>query len=141
LTVNYIHIAGPNTEFQQQVYSGHDEPGLSEPEPESDDEFKDLPATPTLVGMESYASIELGVANLEIMYQESLACIAMTSNGWRCPAVIHEEQLLKARDLLGSLVISGAETNMKSLVELVLCPGHALGDLPRIYSEKWGAFA
>jgi hypothetical protein len=91
--------------------------------------------------MESYASIELGVAKIEIMYQEDLKCIAMTSNGWRCQEIIFEEPLLQARELLSSSVKSEGELDTEILPRLVLCPGHARGELPRIYSERWAAFA
>jgi hypothetical protein len=124
---------------QVQINSDYEKSSPSEPEP--DRAAQNLPEISVLVGMESYASIELGVANLEIMYQENLKCIAMTSDGWRCPAVIHKEQLLKARELLSSYATSGSELDIELLPRLVLCPGHAIGDLPRMYSEKWAVFS
>lgn len=136
MIVDYSHPIGLD---QLKIHSDHDKPGPSDPEPDYASE--NLSETEVPMGMESYASIEFGVANLEIMYQENLKCIAMTSNGGRCPAIIHEEQLLKARDLLKSSVISGAELDMKFLTRLVLCPEHVLRDLPRIYSERWASFA
>jgi hypothetical protein len=108
---------------------------------ETDHASINLPENSVLMGMESYASIELGVAKIEIMYQKNLKCIAMTSNGWRCQEIVHEEQLLKARELLRSSVMSEGELDTKLLPQLVLCPGHVLGELPRIYSERWAAFA
>ena len=74
---------------QQPIHTHRELLGPSESE--TDHTPLDLPETSVLVGMESYASIEFGVANLEIMYQERLKCIAMTSKGWRCPMFIQEE--------------------------------------------------
>ncbi|KAH8598784.1 hypothetical protein B0O99DRAFT_614165 [Bisporella sp. PMI_857] len=102
---------------------------------------KHSPEVLMLVNMESYASIEFGVAKLEIMYQENLKCIAMTSDGWRCQEIIHNARLQKAREMLSSSVNLEAELRSDILPPLVLCPGHALGQLPEIYSEKWAAFA
>jgi len=116
----------------------------SKPRPldsETDHASINLSENSVLVGMGSYASIELGVAKIEIMYQKDLKCIAMTSNGWRCQEIVHKEQLLKARELLRSSVISEGELDTTLLPQLVLCPGHVLGELPRIYSERWAAFA
>lgn len=90
--------------------------------------------------MESYASIELGVAKLEILYQENLKCIAMSSVGWRCQETISQEQLNKARELLNSSLVYEVDLDVGHLPELVLCPGHGLGQLPQIYSERWATF-
>jgi hypothetical protein len=124
---------------QVQVNSDYENPIPSEHDPER--AAKNLPEISVLVGMDSYAAIEFGVANLAIMYQENLTCVAMTSDGWRCPTVIHKEQLLKARDLLSSYATSKSEFYIELLPRLVLCPGHSMGDLPRIYSEKWTVFS
>jgi hypothetical protein len=64
----------------------------------------------------------------------------MTSNGWRCEETIHEDQLLKARELLSSSAASGAELDIGLLPQLILCSGHALGEIPRAYSERWTTF-
>ncbi len=93
------------------------------------------------MNLAAFASIEFGIAKLEIMYQDELRCIAMTSNGWRCPEVIHQEQLLETREILSSSVIIGAEVDIAQVPSPVLCPGHARGDLPEIYTEKWTSFA
>lgn len=93
------------------------------------------------MNIESYASMEFGVAKLEILYQEKLRCTAMSSNGWRCPEIMSEEQLLKARELVISSAKSDAVLDTELLVRSVLCPGHALGQLPQIYSEKWTRFS
>jgi len=42
---------------------------------------------------------------------------------------------------LSSSVITGAEIDVAQIPSLVLCPGHARGELPRIYAEKWTSFA
>jgi hypothetical protein len=102
---------------------------------------RNLPEISVLASMESYASIELGVAKLEIMYQEDLKCIAMTSDGWRCQEIIEKEQLLKARELLTSSIKFDAEPDFEVLSRLVLCTGHGLGELPQMYSERWATFA
>jgi hypothetical protein len=34
-----------------------------------------------------------------------------------------------------------SEEELKGLAELVLCPGHARGKLPQLYSETWSVFA
>jgi hypothetical protein len=139
LTLDSNSLTSLNTSVDLQIPNPDDKPGL--PEPELDHAASNLPETSVLVGMESYASIEFGVAKLEIMYQENLKCIAMTSSGWRCSTIIQEEQVLKARELLKSSVTTEGDLDMELLSRLVLCPGHALGDLPRIYSERWAAFA
>ena len=139
LILDSTYLTSLNPLVHRQIPHPDDEPGP--PEPELDHAASNLPEISVLVGMESYASIEFGVAKLEIMYQENLKCIAMTSTGWRCPAIIQEEQMLKARELLKSSVTTEGDLDMELLSRLVLCPGHALGDLPRIYSERWVAFA
>jgi hypothetical protein len=93
------------------------------------------------MNLAAFASIEFGVAKLEIIYQDKLRCIAMTSDGWRCPEVIHQEQLRETREILSSSVMVGAEVDIAQVPSLVLCPGHARGDLPKIYAEKWTSFA
>jgi hypothetical protein len=122
----------------------HAQEGINKPlpsEPEHDLTTRNMPETAVLMSMDAFASIEFGVAKLEIAYQDNLRCIAMTSEGWRCQGIIHHAQLHKARDLLSSLVVSGTEVDMVLLPPLVLCPGHAQGDLPRIYAESWTSFA
>jgi hypothetical protein len=121
-----------------QLYIDHGE--TSTVEPESGPSGYRL-QTSVLVNMESYASMEFGVAKLEILYQEKLKCIAMSSSGWRCPEIIHEKQLLKARELVSSSVKSETVLDIKLLAESVLCPGHTVGQLPQIYSEKWTRFS
>jgi hypothetical protein len=92
-----------------------------------------------LMSLDAYASLELGVAKLEIMNQESLKCIAMTSDGWRCQELIEEESLLQARTQLRSS--DNSQDGFERLAKLVLCFGHARGQLPQIYSENWYDFA
>jgi hypothetical protein len=92
------------------------------------------------MSMDAFASIEFGVVKLEIMYQDNLKCIAMTSDGWRCHEVIDQERLLRARGHLNSSDHCETETDIAPLPPLVLCPGHAQGDLPQIYTEKWATF-
>lgn len=110
-------------------------------EPESGVESEGTAESSVLMNLSAFASIEFGVAKLEIMFQDKLRCIAMTSDGWRCPEVIHQEQLLETREILNSSVIIGAEVDIAQVPFLVLCQGHARGDLPRIYAEKWTSFA
>jgi hypothetical protein len=110
-------------------------------EPESGIESDESAESSVLMNLAAFASIEFGVAKLEIMYQDKLRCIAMTSDGWRCPEVIKQEQLLETREILSSSVIIGAEVDVAQVPSLVLCPGHVRGDLPRIYAEKWTSFA
>jgi hypothetical protein len=117
----------------------HNKPSPSDYEPEDTD--RSLPEVSVLASIESYASIELGVAKLEIIYQEDLKCIAMTSDGWRCQEIIQKEQLLKAREFLSSSVMCEGELDLELLPGLVLCTGHGLGELPKLYSERWTAFA
>jgi len=100
-----------------------------------------VPESSVVMSMESYASIELGAAKLEIIYQDDLKCIAMTSDGWRCQEIIHQDRLLHARRLLNKSVVSDTELDLDLFSFLVLCPGHAGGDLSCIYSGKWSAFA
>ncbi|KAH7314198.1 hypothetical protein BKA65DRAFT_542243 [Rhexocercosporidium sp. MPI-PUGE-AT-0058] len=134
---NYLEIL---TGVAQVQVNGDHEP-TSLPEFEPDCTAQNLPEISVLVGMESYASIELGVATLEIMFQENLKCIAMTSDGWRCPTSIHKEQHVRARDLLSSYTTAGSALDIELIVGLVLCGGHSSGELPRIYSEKWSIFS
>ena len=128
----------PQTKDQSQAYTDHDE--ASSVKPESDPGGYQ-PQNSVVVNMESYASIEFGVAKLEILYQEKLKCIAMSSNGWRCMEIISEEQLFKARELVRSSAKSDDVLDIELLLGSVLCPGHALGQLPQIYSEKWASFS
>ena len=129
---------GDEKDFQtQDDPSSGDQPVHTAPQDEQADE--DFPGTATLVNLNSYASLELGVAKLEIMYQESLKCISMASDGWRCQNPIQTEQLLQAQRLLSSL--GDSEEELKGLAKLVLCPGHARGKLPQLYSETWSVFA
>jgi len=102
---------------------------------------KNMPSSSVLISMEAFASIEFGVAKLEIMYQDSLRCIAMTSDGWRCHEILSQGQMFKARELLLSSVTSRVEFDIEFLPRIVLCPGHARCDLPRIYAERWTTFA
>ncbi|KAL2073076.1 hypothetical protein VTL71DRAFT_10400 [Oculimacula yallundae] len=123
-----------------QVQMNSDHEARSLPEIELDYAAPNLPEISVLVGMESYASIELGVASLEILYQETLRCVAMTSDGWRCPTLIPREEQLRAQELLSSHATAGKEIDIE-LSRLVLCPGHAVGELPRLYAEKWAEFS
>jgi hypothetical protein len=100
-----------------------------------------VPEISVLMTMESYASIELGAARLEIIYQDDLKCIAMTSDGWRCQEIIQRDHLFKARQLLNKSAVADTELDMKLFSTLVLCPGHAQGDLSSIYCDKWTTFA
>ncbi|KAN0089832.1 hypothetical protein V8E51_018411 [Hyaloscypha variabilis] len=109
-------------------------------EPQDDVQPSNIPAVSVLMSMDAFASIEFGVVKLEIMYQDNLKCIAMTSDGWRCHEVIDQERLLRARGHLNSSGDCETETDIAPLPPLVLCPGHAQGDLPRIYTEKWTTF-
>ena len=128
----------PHTKDQSQAYIDHDE--ASSVKPKSDPGGYQ-PQNSVVVNMESYASIEFGVAKLEILYQEKLKCIAMSSNGWRCMEIISEEQLFKARELVSSSAKSDDVLDIELLLGSVLCPGHALGQLPQIYLEKWARFS
>ncbi|KAL5327987.1 hypothetical protein ACEPPN_005693 [Leptodophora sp. 'Broadleaf-Isolate-01'] len=65
----------------------------------------------------------------------------MTSDGWRCPTFIHKEQQLMAQELLSSHATAGSEVDIELIPRLVLCPGHAIGELPRMYAEKWADFS
>ena len=139
ITPDDSHEDSLQTTDQLQIHRNHDKATPPEPEVPVHTHIS-LPEISVLVSAESYASIELGVAKLEIVYQENLKCIAMTSNGWRCEETIHEDQLLKARELLSSSATSEAELDIELLPRLVLCPGHALGEIPRAYSERWTTF-
>jgi hypothetical protein len=129
------HTNIPVATDEPNIHTNRDNPSPSRTAP--DNRSSNVPETSVLLNMESYASIELGVAKLEIMYQENLKCIAMTSDGCRCQEIIREEQLRKAQELLSLSITSEAELDINRLPQLVLCHGHALGQLPRIYSEKW----
>jgi hypothetical protein len=131
-------MGGPNAPEQLQIRRDSDKSGPSECG--ADHVSMNLTENSGLVSMESYASIELGVAKLEIFFQDSLECMAMMSNGWRCQEFIPDEQLVKARELLCSSALSEADLDIDLLSQLVLCSGHANGELPRIYSERWAAF-
>jgi hypothetical protein len=106
-------------------------------DPEIEDE-KPLEVA-ALMGLNAYASLEFGVAKLEVINQESLKCIAMTSDGWRCQELIEQDSLLQARTQLCSS--DDSQEGFERLAKLVLCLGHAFGQLPQIYSEKWHDFA
>ena len=108
--------------------------------PGDDAPARDIPAVSVLTSMDAFASIEFGVVKLEILYQGNLKCIAMTSDGWRCPEIIDQEQLLKARRHLSFSGHCQTEADIAPLPPMVLCPGHAQGDLPRIYTGKWTTF-
>jgi hypothetical protein len=138
IQIDGSHTNTPPTTDQSQTYIVHGEADTLEPEFDSSGY---RPQTSILVSMESYTSIEFGVAKLEILYQEKLKCIAMSSDGWRCQEIICEKQLLKARELVSSSAKSDAVLDMELLAGSVLCPGHALGELPQLYSEKWARFS
>lgn len=108
---------------------------------ENDVPAGDVPAVSILMNMDAFASIEFGVVKLEIMYQDNLKCIAMSSDGWRCSEIIDQEQLLKARRHLSFSSHCQTEADIAPLPPLVLCPGHTQGDLPRIYTDRWTTFA
>lgn len=137
-TSNSTAGLGDENDFQTQDHpSGGDQPAHTPPEDEQAHE--DIPGTLNLVSLHTYASLELGVAKLEIMYQKSLKCISMASYGWRCQELIQTERLLEAQRLLSSL--GGSKEELKDLAKLVLCPGHSRGELPQLYSETWSVFA
>ncbi|RDW58125.1 hypothetical protein BP6252_13536 [Coleophoma cylindrospora] len=100
-----------------------------------------MPVPPVEVDMSSFVSLDLAVAKLEILERKSLNCIAMTMNGWRCKNVIEPDQLLKARELLGSFVSTGSNIDFNTLSGLVLCSDHRRTTLPENYSEKWATFS
>ena len=77
------------------------------------------------MSLNAYASLEFGVAKLEVINQETLKCIAMTSNGWRCQELIGKDSLLQARTQLRSS--DDSQEGLERLAKLVLCLGHALG--------------
>ncbi|KAE9363006.1 hypothetical protein N431DRAFT_433228 [Stipitochalara longipes BDJ] len=122
-----------------QAQSDHDKPHPSDPEEHVP--RGEIPAISVLMSMDAFASIEFGVVKLEIMYRDNLKCIAMTTDGWRCEEVIDQEQLLRARGHLSASSHCETETDIAPLPPMVLCPGHAQGDLPRIYTERWATFA
>jgi hypothetical protein len=129
----------PRLSPKPQINKSHTH--FSFPEPPPDPSTNHVPEISVLTSMDSFASIELGAAKLEIIYQDDLKCIAMTSDGWRCQEIIKLERLLQARGLLNTSVVSDTKLDMDIFSSLVLCPGHAQGDLPSIYSEKWAAFS
>lgn len=135
------HSGGKFFQTANQLETPKDRHEHDPAEPEHDFTSEDLPKTSILNGIDSYASLELGVAKIEIMHQENLKCIAMTSDGWRCQEVIDEEQLLEAREHLSSSIHSERGFDFYILSGLVLCPDHALGELPQVYADKWSAFA
>lgn len=100
----------------------------------------DLPEPFTIVNMASYASLEYGVAKLEVLYQEDLKCIAMSSDGWRCPETISKYPLLEARRFVKASSSSDAVLEIGLLLGLILCDGHSRGQLPQLYTEKWAHF-
>lgn len=46
-----------------------------------------------------------------------------------------------AQELLSSHATAGSEVDIELIPRLVLCPGHAIGELPRMYAEKWADFS
>lgn len=82
----------------------------------------------SLIGTNAYVK-------LEIMYQEELQCVAMTSKGWRCPKTIDEHQLMRARAILQDVLASKEEADMELLAFCSLCHGYVAGELPIIYSS------
>ncbi|RDW91028.1 hypothetical protein BP5796_02193 [Coleophoma crateriformis] len=121
-----VHTSSSTSKSTEAFYKNAEE-SISEP--------------PVVAGMGSFASLELGVAKLEILNRESLNCIAMTTNGWRCKNIIDPDQLLKARELLRSSVSTGSSVDFNILSSLVLCSNHQRTTLPEKYSEKWATFS
>jgi hypothetical protein len=98
----------------------------------------DLDGTRAVTSLQSYASLEFGVAKLEIMHRENLQCIAMTTDGWRCSELIPGRSVEQARDTLTSTMMP--DTNqLEDIARGVLCSGHAIR-LPEIYADSWSVF-
>jgi hypothetical protein len=98
----------------------------------------DPEGTRAVTSLQHYASMEFGVAKLEIMHRENLHCIAMTTDGWRCSELISEPFVEHARDILTSTTIFD-KNQLEDIARVVLCSGHGTY-LPGMYADAWSVF-